>query len=112
MPDHLPSVGPVGDLPEVVEAAARAMFASENPGGEWEDSPLVLLLEWRELAAVALAASLPLIRTHIADQQQAIVDRELARYDPADNYGEAMEHSLVADIGRKLIAVTWGDNDA
>src|SRR5882672_7364881 len=98
MPDQLPSVGPVGDLPDAaVELAAKVSFGfvwrTRPIAVSWEDAEESTRREYRADARSVLAAALPLIRAHIADQQQAIVDRERARYDPADNYGEAMEHS-------------------
>ena len=96
MPDQLPGVGPVGDLPERANLIAWLVELGVTADG----------------AARSIDHFIAAIRAHIADQQQAVVDRELDRYDPADNYGEAMEHSLVADISRKLIAVTRGGSDA
>jgi hypothetical protein len=94
------------DLPdEAVEAAARALF--DLAGGDPERWPEAYLKAgWKGMGEAAVAAVLPHLRTQIADEQRKVLDRELDRFNPADNYGEAMEHDLVADIGYKIIAVT------
>lgn len=63
------------DLPgDAVQAAARAMYAELWPDDTWESEPLELILEWRDQARLMLAAALPAIRRHIADEI------DLARY--------------------------------
>lgn len=56
MADQLPSAGPVGDLPDAwIDAAAAALDGEYVTG-------------FRHKIEIALAAALPLIRAHFADQ--------------------------------------------
>lgn len=91
---------------------ARAVLVAALPHLERHDEGPSLLLtcdddglpETVEVQGRTLVYE-PGLRAQIAGEQQKVLDRELDRYDPADNYGEAVEHDLVADIGRKLITV-------
>ena len=72
MTDHLPSVGPVGDLPEAaVEAAARALF--DLAGGDPERWPEAYLKAgWRGMGEAAVAAVLPILRSGIAAEDPEV----------------------------------------
>lgn len=86
MPDHLPSAGPVGDLPDrdLIENACEVMHVAYERaaiGAGWETNPLSRTINWAEVPEAnkatmraAVAAVLPLIRAHIADEIDAVAE--------------------------------------
>lgn len=103
---------PTPDLPpEAIEAGAKA-FAFDVNERAWGALAEETRDAYRQRSADVLTAALPFLRAQIEAEQRKVLDRELDRYDPADSYGEAVEHGLVADIGRKLIDVARGGTDA
>lgn len=71
----------MSDDPAIIEAAARALFASEMPGSEWEVFP-GLHDKYRSnartierLAEVILAAATPLIRAQALEEAAKVADK-------------------------------------
>lgn len=58
--------------PEVVEAAARAMYAARYPRFEWDDENKAMKGLYRDRARVALSAALPLLPGQVKPSQETI----------------------------------------
>jgi hypothetical protein len=76
--------GPVGDLPDAwVEAAAKADYEGHYhlSGRKWADTDETERENFRAPVRRALAAAVPLIRAHIADQLDEFAEKATTNHE-------------------------------